>query len=492
MKPSLSYPLAALTGLLLVLIQPAPALTFLAPFCLVPLLIAVADLTSWRARFLHGWVAGILHWGGTCYWIEGTLARHGGMGDWLAVLLFVGFALVKGGQAAVFAALAGPAFGVRYAAPILALLWVGLERTHADLGFTWLLLGNAGSDMGVPMRLAPLVGVYGVSFVFALMSASVASWYLRKERMQLAWCVPVLALYLLPALPAPVAGGLSAVALQPNQPEDVAPLDAQLQDAYSRLETLTLEGALSPGQPKPDLLLWPEMPASLYYETDAKFRTDTGSLARLAAAPFLFGTVRFDKNGNPFNTAQMLTSNGDPAGTYDKMKLVPFGEYVPPVFNVFVDKVSKEAGVFQPGESIRLFATPAGKLGVFICYESVFPHHVRDITRRGATVLVNLTNDGYFDSRAAREQHLKVSRMRAAENARWLLRPTNDGLTVSIDPAGRVASEFPAEQTMVGRLAYGSAYPGDETPYTRYGDVFAWAALAAGLGVTGWRAWRER
>jgi apolipoprotein N-acyltransferase len=166
------------------------------------------------------------------------------------------------------------------------------------------------------------------------------------------------------------------------------------------------------------------------------------------------------------------------------VRLVPFGEYVPPVFNIFVSKVSNEAGTFQPGEGIRLFSTPAGKLGVFICYESVFADYVRDITKQGATVLVNLTNDGYFSSDAARQQHLRVARMRAAENARWLLRPTNDGISASIDPAGRVVREFPVEVLTTGRLPYSPAYPGDTTPYTRYGDWFAWMSLLSGLGLS--------
>jgi apolipoprotein N-acyltransferase len=492
MKPGLSYTLAALSGLLLILIHPSPQLTFLAPFALLPLFLAIADQPRWRNRFLLGWLAGILQWGGTCYWIQQTLAMHGGMSGFLATLLFLGFALAKGLHLAAFSTLAGPVFASRFAPLILALLWTGLERTHGELGFTWLLLGNAASDMSVPLRLAPLTGVYGISFVFALISASIACWHLRQERLQLLWCAPFVLLYLLPALPAPAAPDFSAVVAQPDFPEDKIPTRQQLHTAYSQLARRTLEAALDRTQPRPNLILWPEMPVSLYYELDPEFRQQASSLARLTAAPFLFGTVRFDKDGNPFNTAQMLTSNGDPAGTYDKMRLVPFGEFVPPVFNFFVEKVSQEAGTFQPGESIRLFPTPYGKLGVFICYESVFADHVREITRQGATVLVNISNDGYFSSLPAQQQHLRIARMRAAENARWLLRPTNDGITAAMDPAGRIAAEFPIEQLHVGRLPYSVSYPGEFTPYTRYGDWFAWLSLLLGAALSAacWRLYR--
>ncbi len=489
MKPQLNYALAAVTGLLLVLSQPAPALTFLAPFALLPLLLASANEASDRQRFLFGWLAGVIQWGATCYWIRDTLALHGGMPGWLATLLFVLFALAKGLHLAVFSTCSGWLFGLRWAAPVVALLWVGLERTHAELGFTWLLLGNAGTDMGIPMRLAPLLGVYGVSAVFALLSASVAAWYLRKERLQLLWCTPLLALYLFPALPDLKAGDMNAVVVQPNLPEDLSLTAEQVRDTYDKLATITLGAVLDPSKRKPSLLLWPEVPVSLYYETNAEFRSQVSSLARLANAPFLFGTVRFDAQGNPFNTAQLLTATGDNGGTYDKMNLVPFGEYVPPIFNQLVGKVSQEAGTFQPGKAIKVFASPGGKLGVFICYETAFAHHVRAITAQGADVLINLSNDGYFGRSAARGQHLLLARMRAAENARWLLRPTNDGFTASIDPAGRVIDELTPYRVASGRLQYATAF--STTVYTRMGDVFAWSALLIGLALSAWARFRD-
>ena len=484
MKPQVSFLFAAITGILLVLIQPAPALTFLAPFALTPLLIAAAGEASARQRFLFGWLAGILQWGGTCYWIRDTLAQHGGMPGWLATLLFILFALAKGLHLGLFSALSGYLFGLRSAAPIVALLWVGLERTHAELGFTWLLLGNAATEMGIPMRMAPIAGVYGVSFVLALLSSSVAAWYLRKERVQLLWCLPLLALYLFPALPDVKAGDMNALVVQPNIPEDGRMSGEQLRDLYDKLARITLGGSLDPSRRKPSLLLWPEVPASLYYETDPDFRSQVASIARLSEAPFLFGTVRFDPNGNPFNTAQLLTASGDPAGTYDKMNLVPFGEYVPPIFNRIVGKVSQEAGTFQQGTAIQVFPTPAGKLGVFICYEAAFPHHVRAITKQGAEVLVNLSNDGYFGRSAARAQHLLLARMRSAENERWQLRSTNDGITVSIDPAGRVIDQLTPFQVTQGRLQYATGFV--TTLYTRMGDVFAWIALGIGLLMSLW------
>lgn len=166
---------------------------------------------------------------------------------------------------------------------------------------------------------------------------------------------------------------------------------------------------------------------------------------------------------------------------YDKMNLVPFGEFVPWPFNTFIDKVSTEAGTFTPGD--RLIAPQVGalKVAAFICYESAFPNHVRQLTAQGAEVLVNLTNDGYFARSAARGQHLALGRMRSIENDRWVLRSTNDGYTVAIDPRGRLHDQAPAYEARGVRLHYDRLQ--SVTPYVRFGDWFAWGCLVVGLAL---------
>jgi apolipoprotein N-acyltransferase len=162
-------------------------------------------------------------------------------------------------------------------------------------------------------------------------------------------------------------------------------------------------------------------------------------------------------------------------GRYDKIFPVPFGEYIPFPFKGMLGTIAQEAGDFVPGTEVKVFRTGNAALGPFICYESAFPNLVRQFTAKGATVLVNLTNDGYFGRTSARGQHLNHARMRAAENGRWVLRSTNDGTTAAIDPAGRIIKTFPALQELTGRLPFN---PRTElTPYVRYGDVFAWLCV---------------
>ncbi len=119
-----------------------------------------------------------------------------------------------------------------------------------------------------------------------------------------------------------------------------------------------------------------------------------------------------------------------------------------------MNRITKEAGDFAPGTRIVVFPMDGHSLGTFICYESAFPAEVREFVKRGAQLLVNLSNDGYFGKSAAREQHLAIARMRAAENRRWVLRATNDGITAAIDPAGRVVERWPMYQEVVRRMAF--------------------------------------
>src|SRR5207248_707081 len=143
----------------LLLLFPRFNLVWLAPIALTPLLIACAREASWKRRFMNGWAAGFVFWSAICYWIQFVLEVHGGIGRWGSWGTFVLFGLIKGLHLALFSTLAGYVMPRWWAAPATAALWAGLERTHGPLGFTWLQLGDAGIDMPVAMRLAPVTGV---------------------------------------------------------------------------------------------------------------------------------------------------------------------------------------------------------------------------------------------------------------------------------------------------------------------------------------------
>jgi len=354
---------------------------------------------------------------------------------------------------------------------------VAVEVTHGPLGFAWLTLGNAGIDMGIPMRLAPLTGVYGISFMFALMSAVVAMAVMRRPRAELLWLAPILLLPALRELPPAERGRETAVLVQPKISETEQWTETSVDQMKRRQVMLSLQGALSdPGHP-PSIIVWPEVPAPLYYFEDAVFRGYVNNLAHTTNAYVLLGIVAHTPGGAPLNSAALVSPEGIAVSRYDKVNLVPFGEFVPWPFG-FANKISTEIGDFAPGN--RVVVSPVGthKIATFICYESVFPNFVRKFAADGAEVLFNISNDGWFGKSAAREQHLSMVRMRAAENRRWILRSTNDGITATIDSAGRLRGTLPkyVEATSYTGFSYESA----QTVYTRFGD---WFPLLCGMGA---------
>lgn len=424
-------------------------------------------------RFLLGWAAGAVFWCGMCPWIQFVLEVHGGMGRWGGWGSFLLFGLYKGLPMAVFAALAGFLMHRWYALPATAALWTGIELLHGWTGFAWLGLGNAGIDMPLPMRLAPITGVYGLSFLFAMLACAVASVALRRRRRELAWLLLSSVLLILPRDLRSVEGAQRALVVQPNFDTEATWTAESLRQAELQLAQLSRATGVS-------IIVWPEVPAP-FYEGDTRFREYAAQIARTSEAKFLLGVVAYTPAGQPLNSAMMLDASGNVVGRYDKMNLVPFGEFIPPLFS-FVNRITNEVGDFVPGSRIVTFAARDRSIGAFICYESALPGFVRRFTLAGAQVLVNLSNDGYFGDSAAHRQHLAIVRMRAAENRRWILRATNDGITATIDPRGRIRDSLLPFARTAALLPYD--YETGITPYVRYGDWFAWGCLLVGLAAS--------
>jgi len=228
-----------------------------------------------------------------------------------------------------------------------------------------------------------------------------------------------------------------------------------------------------------DLIVWPESPAP-FYTTDPTFRETVSNIARQSMAWVLAGGLGIrnasqtpQQSTEVYNAASLVSPQGEWVARYDKVHLVPFGEYVPfkHVFG-FAGGLTKEVGDFAAGSSRAPLDAGGAKLGVFICYESIFPDEVRRLAADGAQVLVNISNDGWYGDSGAYAQHLKQARMRAIENSRWLLRDTNTGITASIDPYGRIVARVPRKVRTALDAPY--AISNATTFYTRLGDWFAY------------------
>jgi apolipoprotein N-acyltransferase len=174
-----------------------------------------------------------------------------------------------------------------------------------------------------------------------------------------------------------------------------------------------------------------------------------------------------------YNSAIFVGLDGAVAGRYDKIHLVPWGEYIPyKQFFAFAKNLTQQAGDMTHGWRRIVFWSDSHSFGVFICYEEIFGDEIRLLVKRGAQVLVNISNDGWYGDTCAPWQTLNMSRMRAVENRRWLLRDTNTGLTTIIDPYGRLTASVQRHALMSLAARYG--YRSDLTFYTLHGDLFAY------------------
>ena len=193
-------------------------------------------------------------------------------------------------------------------------------------------------------------------------------------------------------------------------------------------------------------------------------------------------TGREDVQPNLYNSAVLITPDGQWTARYDKNHLVPFGEYVPLQSLLgFAKALTHEVGDFKAGHERKLLSLGKYQVGAFICYESIFPDEVRQFADNGANLFINISNDGWFGDTGAPGQHLNMARMRAIENERWVLRSTNTGITASIDPYGRVVERAPRNVRAFMQAPY--AYVNEKTFYTEYGDWFPIACVIISLAA---------
>ncbi|MGB6692159.1 MAG: apolipoprotein N-acyltransferase, partial [Terracidiphilus sp.] len=399
------------------------------------------------------------------------------------------------------------------AAPVF---WAALELAAARItSVPWDQLGYSQVDNALVNQLAPWTGVYGIGFALVAVNALLAGGLLlesRTSRQRFVVVGVVLAIagfagvFVAPPTPAPTA---TAVLIQPNLDvgaDMIWPVDEwnRHMAEFARLAAETckdyIAGIPQTGAPAvtpqclappshPDLVVWPEAPAP-FEEPDPRFEQALASITRTVQAPLVVGNIGMDYSAEQqtwhnYNSALVVGADGERVGRYDKIHLVPFGEYVPyENLLFFARKLTGRVSKFDRGKLRKVFRLDGHRYGVFICYEAVFADEVRDFSRLGAEVLVNISDDGWYGDTSAPWQHLNMARMRAIENRRWLLRDTNTGITASIDPYGRVRQSIPRHQTDALPAQFG--FRDDVTFYTAHGDVFAWVCVVLAFGLASW------
>lgn len=491
---------AAFSALLQVLIFPALSKPWLAWAALAPLIWAVLasnerNPISAKRGFWLGYFSGVLWFAGTCPWLFHTLHIYGKLPSALSIGLVALFSLYLGLYHGLFGCLlarAGQRWGSSGAAFAAPFLWVAVEFARYYItGVPWNLLGTAVVDNIALSRLATVTGVYGLSFVIIAVNAMLAAAMLGKRLkpavtgLVAAVALQSLSLYQPPASPALFEARL----VQPDLPIDVPGgwTGAFFDKTMAELVDLSQSGRKpGPADATPRLIIWPEAPAP-FFLNDPKFRTWMGSLAGARDSYVITGSmgvgdVSPGQQPEVYNSAGVIAPNGVLMGRYDKVHLVPFGEYVPyEQFLGFAQSLMREVSHFERGTERKVIDVDRRKIGIFICYESSFPGEVRQFAANGAEVFVNISNDLWFGDYGAPEQHLNQARMRAIENQRWLLRATNSGITAVVDPYGRVVSRL--DRHARGALDVAYSFESRKTFYTRYGDWFPWMCAILSLGV---------
>lgn len=492
--PSLTdLALALLSAILLILSFPNFELWPLAWIALVPLLFVASRSHTWPT-FFTGWAFGIVFFYCTCYWLTYSMINFGGFPTGIAYAALLPGAFVIGIFPAFFAYLLAKAFRVwgSFALFLAPIMWVAFEWIRLQCtGQLWNAIGY--SQAYHPQLLGParFGGVYAVGFVIVLVNSAIASAILERTRR--AWLVAIAAsmtagliVFCTGSFNQPSASITDAhvVAIQPNVPMALVKSVTEMRQltehhfgvSEQALNKLPLDG-------KPRLVIWPESPMYFSYGSDGLLRERIANFAKQHRTFVLLNSQEVAPNDGLYNSAVLINEEGRLVSQYDKIRLLPFGEYVPlPRWLPGAGLITAIVGDFTPGTEYRQMQIGPIRAGAFICIESAYPNIARQFARDGADVLINISNDGYLGPTAVMRQHLANAVFRAVENGRPVLRVTNTGITAFITPRGEVRDATPTYQPDVRVWSIGRSAD-RQTFYASFGDWFVWVCVFSTLLV---------
>jgi apolipoprotein N-acyltransferase len=380
---------------------------------------------------------------------------------------------------------------------VAPLIWISIEwLRYAVTGQLWNAFGYSQAFHPALIQSAHWGGVYAVSFLLVLANTAIAYALVRRGFILPLACFGIVVVIVTSAgffthkgefrLRSNPANEALLFAVQPNVPMDLNGDPQQMGDLLERhlaLSNKALTEAADTSKASSRLVVWPESPMNFSYTRDPKLREVVANFARANRTAVLLNSLEPARDGGDQNSAILVNEDGGIAARYDKIRLMPFGEYVPlPRWLPGASSVQGLVGEFKPGNSFTLMPLGAFRVGVFICIEAAHPSIARSFTHEGADVLINISNDGYLGSTPVMRQHLSNAIFRAVENDRDVVRVTNTGITAYISSNGQTEGETNGFQTEVrtwtiNRKAAGSTF------YTRHGDVFVYACAMISLGI---------
>jgi apolipoprotein N-acyltransferase len=489
--------LAVLSGFLLILSFPKYGSGIMAWAALIPLFFALKEATAREALktgFLTGFVAHV----GILYWIVYVVVQYGYFPVYAGIAAMLLLAAFLSLYTACFAM--GVVFlkdkGIRLwiSAP---LLWTLLEfmRAHLLTGFPWENLAYSQYLYARVIQIADVTGIYGITFAVVMINAVLYDLFSARFRGRSLLTEAVVACLVMMTIIGyghyrigsidellKKAPRLGVALVQGNIDQDMKwnPLfQSQTIDIYRSLSRQA--GPVGGG-----LIVWPETAAPFYFQQRNAMQEAVVDVARKSGSALLFGSPSYEgENGRIayMNSAFLLKPDGTVSGRYDKVHLVPYGEYVPlrRLFP-FIGKLVAGVGDFKPGKGFYPLTIDGLRLGVLICYEGILPEAARAYKREKSHLLVNITNDAWFGRTSAPYQHLSMTVFRAIESRLYLVRAANTGVSAIIDPKGEILSrtEIFERTTLTGDVKIID----EKTCYAAYGDVFVYLCAIALLIMT--------
>lgn len=489
----LTYGPALISGILLVLCFPTMDLFLVAWFALVPLLLLLYDKGP-RDAFKTGMVFGVPYFFGTLYWIYHSINHYGGLSLPASIAIVVLLCLYLSIYTGIFALLFSVAIK-RTKLPALLIapvFWTVLEflRSYIFTGFPWSSIGYSQYKFLTIIQIADITGIYGVSFLVVAFNGALADAFLIRRRTRDMPLFPssqtmagfvILSVFLVVCivygqvrLNQDRPGKLIKVsAVQGNIEQDMKWEPSSQDEVLSIYKDLSLKAATS----HPALIVWPETAVPFMFKSDKRYTQELIDFQKQLGSYLLFGSVIIKGKKNDrlilSNSAVLLDDNGTLSYIYDKIHLVPFGEYVPlRKILFFIDKLVVGIGDYASGDSHLRATTPYGDFGTLICYEIIFPGLVRKFYSTGGDFMVTITNDAWFGRTTGPYQHFSMAVFRAVENRKPVIRAANTGISGFIDSNGRILSRTELFQRTV--LTQEIKTDSKRSFYSRYGDLFSY------------------
>ena len=460
-----------------------PFLRFFIFFAFIPYLFAI--LHCKKRVFLTGFAFGFLSNAGILWWISAMIVE-----DVSKILITSGVVIlilylsVYWGLVALLISRIKKVSIAIFAFPFF---WVSLEFMRSltsQLGFPWGAVGYSLSNIPSMIQLASITGLSGISFSIIFYN-SLIYWSISQKRWKR--CIGGLSIFLLLLIVHAASGNLVLSSGKKEETVKVSLIQAnilpeikresEVDERISVLRSMTLDAALRGS----DIIVWSETSIPCYYRENSDCIKRIKDIVKESAIPVIAGAPEYKrKERHIYNSAFLISGDGKTIGRYRKIYLVPFGEHLP-FDNTFpsLKKIHLGQGNFSSGKELTVLSQGKFRFSVLICFESIFPRLVRKFVNNGAELLVNITEDSWFGRTSGPYQHAEMAIIRAVENRVSVARCGNSGISMLVDPYGRVLKMSRIfERTIIEGeipLRKGTSF------YTTYGDLFAWLIVAVSI-----------